>query len=71
MPWPSPKNISRAHRRREVSDFLQLQEHSRFFLLILWNPTPFLGQTLRKFTVAYLVRIALGEDLCQPGISAR
>jgi len=71
MPWLSPKNISRAHRRREVSDFLQLQEHGRFFLLILWNPTPFLCLTARKFTVACLVRIALGEDLCQPGISAR
>lgn len=71
MPWLSPKNISRAYRCREGHNLLQLQEHGRFFLLILWNPTPFLGQTLRKFTVACLVHVALGEDLCQPGISAR
>lgn len=71
MPWPSPRNISRAYRRREGHNLLQLQEHGRFFLLILWNPTPFLCLTARKFTVACLVRIALGEDLCQPGISAR
>ncbi len=69
MPWPPPRNISRVHHH-EVDRCLQLQEYDRFFLLIPRNPTLFLPNCA-KFTVACLVRIISGEDLCQPGISAR